>query len=120
MNLSFEEVLETIEARKKRHYAFQEQVHWFDSPDSFHFLGRTEYMDEDLARAWAVIAPDVPFPVNIDALNVSASRDEWRNMSTQSRDLIVKHYAKDFEQLGYSTDLDAPNPAPFPSPEPRA
>jgi RNAse (barnase) inhibitor barstar len=116
---SFDDVLKSIETRG-RHYAFQEQVRWFDTPDRFHFLGRTEYMDEDLARVWTVIAPDVQFPVSIDALNVSASRDEWRNMSTEARDIIVKHYAKDFEQLGYSTDLDAPNPAPFPSPEPRA
>lgn len=111
--LSFDDAMATIADRKSAHYAFYEQMHWFSPAAKYHFVGRAEYMDADLARIWRHLAPDVKFPAQRAKLNVSTSHDAWRSMSTASRDMIVQHYAQDFARLGYSTDLDAQAPPPF-------
>jgi hypothetical protein len=94
--MSFREFVEKPVAKPQTDYIF-------DSDDKImvSFVARFEKLAEDFATVSAKIGLDLRLP----HVNSTAHAHFSSYYDRQSQALIVKHYRRDFELLGYSTEL---------------
>jgi hypothetical protein len=113
LEMSFDEICKILPQVAIENGLFRPQSYWVPRPDSIDFMGRLENLAEDLSFVYAKLGLPLSDLSELPVANQKTVPGAWRGMSAESAGIIRNFYAADFERLGYSPDVDAPDGAPF-------